>query len=334
VRREAGDTLACAVAVLLALAATLVGVRTGWHPADADEIVYRDTLVLMRHGDGPYDAQRKALLVKEHQPPTSVRAIRPPTMYLLLEWFPPSAWRWLVGLVYLADLLLVWRLARAHGPPAAVMAVAVAGVWLLGFAPYLFLHAEVWGLPLFLAGLLALRDEKPWAAALLFLGAASIRELYAVGLIAGLALAVLPSRGARSERVRPWVSCLAAGALLYLCHVALALRVLSAHGYNARFGNEHRTFDFLLRLMAPATSGPGELFGIAVTLLGIAGAVRVARRDPAAAVAVVSSVALLLAAVWATRVYWSACWALPLAVFAPAALGLDEQAPAPSPALP
>jgi len=103
-------------------------------------------------------------------------------------------------------------------------------------------------------------------------------------------------------------------------HAALAARVLSAQGYNALFGNEHRTLPFLLRLMAPISSGAGEIFGIGVAALGIAGAVGVARRDRAAAIAVVSGAALLAAAVWATRVYWSACWAVPLATFSPVAL--------------
>jgi hypothetical protein len=361
-RREF-DAVAVVLAVLLAFAATVIGVRTGWHPADADEIVYRDTLVLMRHGVGVYQAQRQALIIKERRPPTSVRAIRPPTMYLVLRWFPPSSWRWLVGLVYLADLLLVWRLARAHGPPGGVLAVALAGIWVLGFTSFLFLHAEVWGLPFFLAGLLALRPgaarpPRPYVAVAFFLVAAIVRELYAVGLLAGLVLAIAgPPTGRRSSpesatrgqlrervprwrpppdataRARPWVVGLLAGAALYLLHVVLALGVLSAHGYNARFGNEHRTLAFLLRLVAPISSGAGELFGAAVVVLGVAGAARVARRDPAAVLAAGSAVVLLIASVWATRVYWSACWALPLAAFAPAALplgGVRPRTPAPT----
>src|SRR5579872_5576736 len=68
------DVAAVALAAFLALAATLVGVRTGWHPADADEIVYRETLTLMRHGESFYRAQAAALIAKEHRPPTSIRA--------------------------------------------------------------------------------------------------------------------------------------------------------------------------------------------------------------------------------------------------------------------
>jgi len=330
-RREPGvlDAAAVGLAFFLALTATLVGVRAGWHPADADEIVYRDTLVLMRHGMGVYQAQRQALIIKEHEPPTSVRAIRPPTEYLVLRWFPPSSWRWLVGLVYLADLLLVWRLARAHAPPAGLIAVAVAGIWVLGFAPYLFLHAEVWGLPFFLGGLLALRPSptgaaRPWAAVGLFLAAACIRELFAVGLVGGLVVAVAQPSPGRAARARPWLAGLVAGGVLYLVHVALSLQVLSAHGYNARFGNEHRTLAFLLRLVAPMSSGGGELLGIATVVLGVAGGLRAARKDPAATIAVGASVFLLAASVWATRAYWSACWALPLAAFVPVPLLRSE----------
>jgi hypothetical protein len=322
------DAAAVLLALGLALTATLVGVRTGWHPADADEIVFRDTLIFMRQGTGFYQAQREALIVKERRPPTSVRAIRPPTVYLVLRWFPPGSWRWLVGLVYLADLLLAWRLARAHGPPAGLMGVALAGIWILGFSSYLFLHAEVWGLPLFLGGLLALRAERAWTAAGLFVAATCVRELYAVGLLGGLVLAVTgivashgPWRPLRT-RLRPWLVAVAGVCVLYAIHTALAMRVLSAHGYNARLGNEQRTMAFLLRLAAPISSGPGELFGIAVAVLGVVGGLRVARRDPAAAVAVGGGVALFAASVWATRVYWSACWAVPLAAFAPVALGL------------
>jgi hypothetical protein len=120
---------------------------------------------------------------------------------------------------------------------------------------------------------------------------------------------------------------------MYVLHVVLALRVLSPHGYNARFGNEQRTLAFLLRLVAPISSGAGELFGAAVVVLGVAGAARVARRDPAAVAAAGSAVVLLVASIWATRVYWSACWALPLAAFAPAAVslgGVRPRTPAPT----
>jgi hypothetical protein len=156
--------------------------------------------------------------------------------------------------------------------------------------------------------------------------------LYVVGLLGGLAVAWGPVLTGRREtpppllaRVGPWLAGLASAGALFGVHSVLASQVLSTHGYNARFGNEHRTLAFLLRLVAPISSGAGELFGVAVIVLGVAGAVRVARRDVAAVVGVAGAVSLLAASVWATRVYWSACWALPLAAFAPAALALSGQ---------
>jgi len=325
------DGAALVMVGILAALITLSGVHTGWKTVDADELVYRRTLEAMRHGVDFYHAQRAALILKEHRPPTSIRAIRPPTLYLVLRWFPEASWRWLVGLVYLADLGLVWKLARRYGALAAAVAAALAAIWLFGDTTYLFLHAEVWGLPFFLAGALALRSRRVWLAALLLLAAACIRELYVAGLFVGLAIDLGPvwrdvvrARRRALERIAPWCTALLCGTVLYVVHSAFAATVLSAHGYNARFGNEHRTLAFLLRLVSPIVTGGGEAFGIAVTILGILGVIRVGRKDPAAIVCGASGVFLLAASVWATRVYWSACWALPIAAFAPAALGLGE----------
>jgi hypothetical protein len=322
------DATVLGLAVLLALLVTVVGVRTGWKPIDADELVYRRTLEAMRHGANFYHAQRDALILKEHRPPTSVRAIRPPTVYLFLRMFPEAAWRWLVGLVYLADLLLVWRLARRYGAVAGIGAIALSAVWLFGYTSYLFLHAEVWGLPFFLGGALALRSRRVWTAVSLLLVAACVRELYGIGLFIGLALAALPltralPRSPREviRRVAPWLAGLCTATILYGVHALLSATVLSAHGYNARFGNEQRTLAFLLRLVAPFVTRGGEAFGLLAAVLGVVGAIRVARRDPAAVVCGAGGVFLLVASVWATRVYWSACWALPLAAFATVPFG-------------
>jgi hypothetical protein len=334
-RLTRADIAVAALAVALAMVCTLSGVHTGWKRVDTDELVYRRTLVAMQHGQTFYDAQREALIEKEHRPPTSVRAIRPPTIYLFLARFPQSWWRWMVGFIYLGDLLLAWRLARDRGGVAAAVAVAGTGIWLFGFAAYLFLHAEVWGLPFFLLGLLAMRGRRMWIAAGLFLVATAIRELYAVGLLFGavwvvgrpiLLVFTAGSRG-RLGRLRsaaaasaPWLVAALIGAALYALHSVVAERVLSAHGYNARFGNEHRTLHFLLVLMAPSSSPVGELLGITLSVVGAIGAARAAGKDAAAFVAGSGGLFLLLASIWATRVYWSACWAIPLAIFVPAAI--------------
>ena len=339
------DAAAALAAVVIAVLCTVSGLHTGWKHTDTDELVYRRTLVAMQHGQGFYDAQRAALVAKEHEPPTSVRAVRPPTLYLVLSLLPARSWRWLVGLVYGADLLLAWRLARAYGSLGGLVAVLASGLWLYGDSSFLFLHAEVWGLPFALGGMLLLRRRQVWAAAGAILVAACIRELYAAGLVfAAVAEASGPlwalwgggwdQRAAMRRVARalgPW---LVAGALavgLYGVHTVLAARVLSTHGYNARFGNERRSLAFLLRLVSPIVSTPGAAFGIVASSLGLVGAARAARRDPAAVVGGGLGGFLLAAAVWATRAYWSACWAIPLTVLAPAAWGMGVTRPAPEP---
>src|SRR5947209_20575020 len=99
----------------------------------------------MNRGDGYYVAMRKALVRKEGAPPTQVRSVRPPTMFLLLYAFPPRAWRWLVGVVFFVALALAWRLSRPLAWWAGPVAVCLAAVWLLVASPRLYLHSELWG---------------------------------------------------------------------------------------------------------------------------------------------------------------------------------------------
>ena len=145
------DALAVVAVAVVAVAALVSGLRTGWSRVDVDERVYVQTLREMRAGASYYDAMRDALVTKEGAPPRSVRAIRPPTMFLLLRPFPEVAWRWLAGASIAVSLWLLWRLGRPYGPYGGVAAVVLGGLWLLGAAPLLFLHAELWGLPFALA---------------------------------------------------------------------------------------------------------------------------------------------------------------------------------------
>src|SRR5205085_1387242 len=96
VRREQWELVVEGVgpAVLLAAAATAEGVKQGNTLRDADEIVFQTTLHEMQVGRGYYPAMRAALVAKEHHPPTQVRAIRPPTLFLLLRPFPARSWRY------------------------------------------------------------------------------------------------------------------------------------------------------------------------------------------------------------------------------------------------
>src|SRR4051812_45641457 len=191
-----GDRVSIALVVPLAALAVAIGLRAGESTPDTDELVYRRTLVSMQHGSGYYDAMRTALVRKEGAPPSQVRSVRPPTMFLLLRWFPRSTWRWDVGLVYLAVLLLAWRLSRAMAPWAGPVAVALSAVWLFGASSRLYLHSELWGLPFLLGGALACRSGR-WAVGAGLLAAAVLfRETYAVSFLAALVFA----GGARERR--------------------------------------------------------------------------------------------------------------------------------------
>jgi hypothetical protein len=308
------DRVAVLLIVLLAFMATLVGVRSASKPLDVDERVYVSTLHSMQHGEGYYPAMRDALIVKEHRPPRSVRAIRPPILFLVLRWVPSGAWRWVVGLVYLADLFLVWRLARGSSLVAGPVAVVVAGVWLLNFAFYLFLHAETWGAPFMLAGLLSLRARRDSRAATLFAVATCIRETFGLALVLGIVAALW-----RRTSLRPWVA--AAGVVLvgFFVHAHLAHYVLNPHGFEAKEGNERRTLDFMLRVVSPWAAPIGYAVGLSVVTLAIVGAWRTRMTDAAAAVTGLYVVIMIVAAEWATRIYWSAAWALPASAYVPAA---------------
>ena len=169
------------LAILLAVAATAEGVKEGNTLRDTDEIVFQTTLHDMQGGRGYYPSMRDALIVKEHQPPTEIRAIRPPTLFLLLRPLPERSWRLVVGLIYLVVLLGAWRLGRPFGRYGGTLAAIGGGIWLLAFANFLYLHAELWGLPFLIWGAVALRsDDGDVRAAVLLALAVCFRELFAI----------------------------------------------------------------------------------------------------------------------------------------------------------
>jgi len=293
--------------------ATAEGIREGNTLVDTDEHVFQVTLHHMRGGEDYYHAMRDAVAAKEGRPPTEVRAIRPPTEFLFLRLFPARWWRWVVGLVYLAVLLAAWRLGQPLGRYGAVLAVAGAGVWLLAFSDFLYLHAELWGLPFLMWGLVAVRRGADWPAAVVLLVATAVREPYGIAFV----VAFLVRRGWRKV---PWLAAWLVLAALTLVHLHLARQVLSAHGYEAKFGNETRTLRFVLKVISPGAGTINFVFGVVMLALGVAGLVIAARhRDEAAWVALVFVLVMVSAAEVATRTYWSACWAVPATTFAPAA---------------
>jgi hypothetical protein len=298
--------LPVAAAIAIALVAVLAGVRTGDAEVDVDQAVYRDTLVQMRAGDGYYDAHRDALIAKEGAPPRSVRAIRPPTLFLALRWFPESSWRYLVGLAYLAILLAAWRLGEPYGRYGGVIAVVLAGLWVVTASSFLHLHAELWGAPLFLWGALEVRRGRDARAAGLVATATIVRELFGLGLLIGLVL--------RKQRA-PWIAATLAVIALGVVHVLLAQDVLSPAGTQAALGNEPYTPSLVLTILSPGDNLGSWIVGIPMLVAGIAGLMRARRSDPAAAILLPFCAVMIPAAVVATRAYWSLTWGPAIAAF-------------------
>jgi len=304
------DRWAVVAAIALALTATISGVRTGYREMDVDEVVYVHTLHSMQHHEGYYEAMRDALVKKEGAPPSAARAIRPPPLYLILRWFPERSWRWLAGLAFLASLLLVARLGRPFGTYGGLVAVVLAGLWLVASAPLLFLHGEIWGLPFLIGALLYVRRDDDWRAVACVVGAVLFRELYAVMLGIGFVL--------RRRRV-PWLAGLVVVAALAAVHVALAAHVLSKTGHQVRLGNDPRTLGFVLRAMGLGDRPAISWLAIPIFAAAVTGATRVRTTDAAARLILPFAAVMFAAAVYATRIYWTLTFAPALAAWAPAA---------------
>jgi hypothetical protein len=309
---EGLDIVALVLAILLAAAATAEGVKEGNTLRDADEIVFQTTLHDMQAGRGYYPSMRDALIAKEHQAPTQIRAIRPPTLFLLLRPLPERSWRLVVGLVYLAVLLGAWRLGRPFGRYGGTLAVIGGGVWLLAFADFLYLHAELWGLPFLIWGAVAVRSGDDVPGAVLLGLAVCFRELFGIAFV--LAAVIRRFR-------RPWIAATVVLAVLTVIHAHFADEVLGTRGHEAALGNEKLTLRFALRVISPGTGTANFIFGVAVLVLAVAGLVLAARDGDRAAWVIGPFVLFMVpAAVLSTRIYWSAAWAVPATAFAPAAV--------------
>lgn len=298
------------LAVVFAAIAVATGVHTGNRVLDTDEAVYQRTLTKMRHGVGYYRAMSDALVVKEHSRPDSVRAIRPPTEFLILRWFPEKSWRYIVGFVYLAVLIGLARLGERFKPYGGEIAVVAGGVWVIGASSYLYLHAELWGLPFFVAGLVAAHNDDDDAAAALLGAATLFRELYGLALLLGLILA---------KRRTAWILATVFVAGLAAVHVALAHHVLAAHGHEVNLGNEPITLHNFLRYISPGDKTPAFVLGVVMLLLGFAGLAR-NLKDRAARILLPFAVAMLIAGVVSTRSYWNLTYGPPVSAYIGAAL--------------
>lgn len=276
-------------------------------PEDVDRPVFEQTLRDMQDGEGYYEAFADALVVKEGARPSQLRSLRLPTMYLLLWPVPEGLWRWVAGIPVLATLLLVGALAAPVGERAATAAVCTAAVWLLPSAAELYLHAELWGAPLLLGAALLRRRRRSWGSAALAAGAVAIRELFALGLGAGLLL----------DRKRwPWVGACAAAGVLAVVHVVLGSDVLDPAGTETGLDLREPPLDYL----APGRLGAGGLLGAVLVIAGVAGCWRRRRVDDAAPFLLLAAAPLVVAGIVAGRSYWSLTWSSALAAFAPAAV--------------
>jgi hypothetical protein len=320
----AEDRWALALVVAFTVLCLITGLRNGQATLDVDEVVYQQTVTGMQDGRGYYDAMHDALVAKEGAPPSQVRSVRPPTMFLVLLPVPEGAWRWLSALVSAASLVLAWRIGRSRWPLGGPLAVAAVGLWMVGAAPLLYLHAELWGLPFALAGVLAMRRGW-WAWAALAFGAATCtRELYLVFLLAGLAF--VPAKR------WVWALTTVGVGVLGAVHWHLASRILEGGGKEAAFG-KGRSVGSALSSLSPADRPVAWLIGVVGTALGGWVVWRLARGAggrPELIVGLAVSALMVATLVWG-RTYWGltfgpilACYA----VMAPTCRGAEASNPA------
>ncbi len=297
------DRVAVAVGLLFVALALVVGLRTGSQVSDVDEALYRRAHHEMRAGAGYYRAEYDAMVAKEGAGPTSVRAYRLPTLYVALVAVPDGLLRWLVAAPFLVLVLAAWRLGRPYGEWGGTVAAGLVGFWVLGAAPYLYLHAEIWGGALLLVGLAAMR-RRPRMAALALGGALLVRELFAPAFLLGLF---------RYRRLRVWWAAVVLLGLVAVVHLHLAAQLLDPNGYQPplRFTGRY------LSALSPGDGPLGAIIGVGGGLAGAIGLVLACRRgDEAARTAVGQVVVLAPATVVLGRTYWAYTWGPALACFA------------------
>jgi hypothetical protein len=311
---ERPDRLALLAAIVLATVALVVGVRTSNTVEDVDEAAFHQTLVEMRAGTGYYDALRDGLAAKEGRPPSQIRSYRLPTLYLGLALLPEGAWRWATGLPVAVLLVSAWAIGRRLHAWGALVAVMLVGAWAIAAAPYLYLHAELWGAAALLAGLALLQRDRVGATAASFAVAALLRELYLLAFLFGF----LRHRRALSW----WLAAVAVGTLA-IVHIHLARQVLEPRGLEAPL--RLATSDIPAAL-SPSGTAIGIAVGLVGLVLGAAGLVQGVRAGHAAAeIAVAHSLVLLALTLRFGHTYWGLTFGPSVAAFAGGSLdGLEK----------
>src|SRR4051794_1034059 len=298
------DRLALVAAVALAALAVVVGLRTSDATHDVDEAAFHQTLVEMRHGTGYYDALRDGLTAKEGKPPSAVRAYRLPTLYVVLALLPEGAWRWAAGIPFTALLISAWAIGRGLHEWGAMSAVVLVGGWTLAAAPYLYLHAELWGAAALLAGLACVQRKRIAGAAAAFGAAALLREHFLLAFLLGLL---------KYRRSLSWWIAFLAIVMVAVVHLHLATQVLDPAGYEAPL---RLAASDIPAALSPSGTGLGLVFGAAGLLLGGIGLARLVREgDDAASIAATQSVVLLVATLYFGHTYWGLMFGPCIAAF-------------------
>jgi hypothetical protein len=261
-----------------------------------DQAIYRNTIERMWHGDGYYTAMEHAL-ERFNGPPSSWRAFRLPTPFLVWRALPTSLLLWLgfVAMCLGVGLLLLRMTTAPAVVPLVVLYLLHAGrpfhhrIW-----SDQFLIVELWAVPAIAALLLARERRRWWAAAAFAVLAVATRELAGALLVTMLVAAV-----AFRRPVRPWLTAVAASAVVLCFHIALASSHTETWGHEIALLGTARIPDTLTHMAGVALPRP-DVLGPLVWLLA---AVHLARRPE---LLVAASGLLLLPALgfWVGRDYW------------------------------
>jgi len=306
-----------AVAWVAAVAITALAVGAGLAAAntsvDIDEALYRRVVTDMRAGAGYYDAVQfgadQSFSGEVPRQLGHVWAVRPPTAYLVWRLADPDAWRWLVALPIGASLVALVMLSRRGPRWSASVAVGLASLWVLRFTPHLYLHTELWSMPLLLWGAALLRRRPAMAAAVL-LSAALTREILVVGLLVGLVVVLADGRDRDPRRAAmPWLAAIAVWAVALVVHSSLAVDALTPGVADPPFWNPALGADYRLGAFFPGQSWLPSA-PLVVFLVGLAGAWMARGRDPAARFVVTLCPLLTAATLVVARPYWQPMWAL------------------------
>lgn len=215
----------------------------------ADESIYMRTYALMHnHGLGYYEAARKARfesVINADAIPGGAISYRLPAGYVAWSLFPGPSGVTVIPLLLIMGVFAVLSAfiigERLAGMAAALVSAAAVALFYGEMASnQAALHVEPWSAAVALGSFACLvlwRTTTPehrrwlWGAAALAFAAASIRELAASVMIAGLVSSYFADKSRRLENSAPWLIALGAFAVYYTAHyMAVGEGLLSNRG--------------------------------------------------------------------------------------------------------